>query len=610
MSLTGYRPTHSPATTRPGGDSNAFAISDIRRNDRDDGSIILNNAVSLPSPLPDVMERFDYWAAENPQTILMTEPEGDVRRALTYAEARNLSSGLADLLTARGLKSGDVVGVVAGAGCDHALVKLACLRAGLVHAPLSPTLVDTRSGNAKLETMLKICQPALILCEGKCVASLEHLEKPLAADVSCLADMVREACEMQGRPSAGPRERSRHSLDDEAAIYFTSGSTGNAKGVLITRRMISAVQAAIAAHWPFFVHHRPMIADWLPWHHVFGGLDNFFKMVWNGGTYHMRPTPTRATIEDTARFIAEVEPTVYVDVPFGIKLLLGQLENKPEFCAAFFSRLELIFFAGAGMDAETWSRLNRVLMRSKQHVRPSLRLASGYGSTEAGSTICLAHEEPGSPGEIGVPLPGHSLRLADVDGHMEIRVRGPNVSPGYIDEHGSIPMPLDELGFLKTGDVAAPVRPLHPELGLRFDGRVAEDFKLSNGTRVRVGALRQILLSACAPYLADVAIAGETRDFLGVLLFPSAATDGLEAEIRDRIFDKALADHNAQWPNSSMAIRRASVMAGLPNPEAGEVNDKGHLVQRTCLRNRAEDVDRLYARQPDASVLVPAMPRD
>lgn len=610
MSLTGHRPTLFPATTMPGGDRNAFAISDIRRNDRDDGSIILNNAVSLPSPLPDVMERFDHWAEQNPQSILMTEPGVEARRTLTYAEAGKLSTGLAALLIARGLKSGDVVGVVAGAGCDHALVKLACLRAGLVHAPLSPTLVDTGSGSEKLETMLKICQPALILCEEKCVSSLEHLENPLAAKVASLADVVREASDPPEHSGAVLADASHHNPDDKAAIYFTSGSTGNAKGVLITRRMIGAVQAAIAAHWPFFVHHRPMIADWLPWHHVFGGLDNFFKMVWNGGTYHIRPTPTKDTIEDTARFIAEVKPTIYVDVPFGIKLLLGQLENRPEFCTAFFARLELIFFAGAGMDSETWSRLNRVLLRSKADITPSLRLASGYGSTEAGSTICLAHEEPGSPGEIGVPLPGHSLRLADVDGHMEIRVRGPNVSPGYIDEHGSIPMPLDELGYLKTGDVAASVRPFQPELGLRFDGRVAEDFKLSNGTRVRVGALRQILLSTCSPYLADVAIAGETRDFLGVLLFPSAAADGLDDDSRARIFDRALADHNAQWPNSSMAIRRASIMPGLPDPEAGEVNDKGHLVQRRCLRNRAKDVDRLYAKQPDASVLVPTMPHD
>jgi len=607
MNLTRHRSTDDFKKGGAATSHNAFAVSDVRRHDRDDGSIILQNTVSLPSPLPDVLDQFDHWAASSGDAVLITEPNGDGRRSLTYGEAARLSYALAALLIERGCKFGDVVCVVAGAGCDHAAVKLACLRAGLIHAPLSPMLTATESGKSKLETMVQICQPAIILSEDACLSALQMFDAPSSVEVVSLSRLVNDAAGVIGKHSTLPDDRTRTAPEDSAAIYFTSGSTGNAKGVLITRRMIAAVQGAIAAHWPFFTHDRPVIADWLPWHHVFGGLDNFFKMVWNGGTYHVRSTPTPDTIAQTAALITDTEPTIYVDVPFGIKLLLEQLENHPGFRTAFFARLELIFFAGAGMDAETWSRLNRVVQQSSDVVRPSLRLASGYGSTEAGSTICLAHEQPGSPGEIGVPLPGHSLRLADVDGHMEIRVRGPNVSPGYIDAHGSIPMPLDELGFLKTGDVAAPVRPFHPELGLRFDGRVAEDFKLTNGTRVRVGALRQTLLTACAPYLADVAIAGETHDYLGVLLFPSHAAAELDSGSCASFFEKALADHNTQWPNSSMAIRRAIVMQGRPDPDAGEVNDKGHLVQRACLRNRQTDVERLYAKRPDTSVIVPAM---
>jgi feruloyl-CoA synthase len=587
---------------------NAFAVCDVRRQDCDDGSIILQNTVALPSPLPDVIDRFDHWAASSDTAVLITEPSDAGRRSLTYGDAARLSLALAALLIERGCKPGNVVCVVAGAGCDHAAVKLACLRAGLIHAPLSPSLTATESGLSKLQAMVQTCQPAIILAEDACLPALRKSEASSSVTVSSLTRLANDAAGVVGTHSTLPDDRTGTAPEDSAAIYFTSGSTGNAKGVLVTRRMIAAVQSAIAAHWPFLTHDRPQIADWLPWHHVFGGLDNFFKMVWNGGTYHVRPTPTPDTIAETAALITSTEPTIYVDVPFGIKLLLDQLESHPDFRTAFFARLELIFFAGAGMDAETWSRLNRVINQSSDVVRPTLRLASGYGSTEAGSTICLAHEQPGSPGEIGVPLPGHSLRLADVDGHMEIRVRGPNVSPGYIDAHGSIPMPLDELGFLKTGDVAAPVRPFHPELGLRFDGRVAEDFKLTNGTRVRVGALRQTLLTACAPYLADVAIAGETHDYLGVLLFPSHAATELDPVTCTRFFEKALADHNAQWPNSSMAVRRAIVIEGRPDPSAGEVNDKGHLVQRACLRNRQTDVERLYAKRPDRSVIVPAMP--
>lgn len=588
----------------------AFAVYNIRRHDRDDGSIILQNAVPLPSPLPDVMDRFDDWADASAETVFVSEPAAEGRRVLTYGEAKRISYCLSTRLRDVGCKRGDVVCVVAGAGCDHAAIKLACLRAGFIHAPLSPTLAGSKSGITKLQDMLQICQPAVILCNEASLPVVRGFDFVPSDKVLTLCELVREADNISVDRSAGPESETGNQLDDYAAIYFTSGSTGNAKGVIVTRRMISAVQSAIAAHWPFFSHERPVIADWLPWHHVFGGLDNFFKIVWNGGTYYIRATPTAETISDTAALIADTCPTIYIDVPFGIKLLLEKLENDPDFCTAFFSRLELIFFAGAGMDAETWSRLNRVLEQSAALIRPSLRLTSGYGSTESGSTICLAHEEPGSPGEIGVPLPGHSLRLADVDGHMEIRVRGPNVSPGYIDAHGSIPMPLDELGFLKTGDVAEPVRPFHPELGLRFDGRVAEDFKLTNGTRVRVGALRQTLLATCAPYLADVAIAGETQDYLAALLFPSPAARELDDRSLVRFFEKSLADHNIQWPNSSMAIRRAIVLNNPPDPEAGEVNDKGHLVQRRCLRNRHDQVERLYAKQPDAEVMVPLVPSE
>ena len=591
-----------------GRDGGAFAVCDIRRQDRDDGSIVLQNTLSLPTPLPDVIDRFDHWVKESPETILISEPVGETRRVVNYGDAARISTSLAAQLIKRGFKAGDVVCVVAGASCDHAVTKLACLRVGLVHAPLSASLGDTKSGRAKLQTMLQICQPVLVVSEDSCLSALQKFEQLHDVAKVSLSKLVAGAADASDLSLKLSEGRTAMTLDETAAIYFTSGSTGNAKGVLITRRMISAVQAAIAVHWPFFTHEQPIIADWLPWHHVFGGLDNFFKMVWNGGSYHIRSTPTHETISETAALIADTRPTIYVDVPFGIKLLLEQLENDANFCAAFFDRLELIFFAGAGMDGETWSRLNRLLQRSSEIVRPSLRLASGYGSTEAGSTICLAHEEPGSPGEIGVPLPGHTLRLADVEGHMEIRVRGPNVSPGYIDMNGSVPMSLDELCFLKTGDVAAPVRPFHPELGLRFDGRVAEDFKLTNGTRVRVGALRQMLLTACTPYLADVAIAGETHDYLGVMLFPSAAANELDAGAVGKFFQKRLTGHNAQWPNSSMAIRRAIVMEGPPDPDAGEVNDKGHLVQRKCLENRFSDVEQLFAKRPGKFVIIPGMP--
>ncbi len=588
-------------------DINAFARTDIRRHDSDDGGIILENALQPPSPAPDIIERLDRWALHDGGMALISEPVGAERHTLTYGEAAKSSSALAWMFIAMGLEPGDVVSVVAGAGCDHALVKFACLRAGLIHAPLSPALANSDSGRAKLSSRLQVCKPILVLTEDGILEDVRGLQAEAGPEVRSLSQFVASA--MSVRQADGPARQRMASIspEDTAAIYFTSGSTGDAKGVIITRSMISAVHGAIACHWPFLADHRPTMADWLPWHHVFGGLDNFFKMIWNGGAYHVRAAPAKENIDEAARFMAAIRPTVYVDVPFGIKLLLDQLENNDKISADFFSRLELIFFAGAGMDAATWSRLNGLVRRSANDVLPHLRIASGFGSTEAASTICLAHEAPGSPGEIGVPLPGNALRLVEVEGRTEMRIRGPIVSPGYIGAEGLIPMPLDEMGFLPTGDTGASVRPFHPELGLRFDGRAAEDFKLTNGTMVRVGALRHLLLAACAPHLADVAIAGEAQDHLAVLLFPGSASEGMETADLDKFFETALTEHNAQWPNRSMAIRCAAVMSAPANPDAGEVNDKGHLVQRKCLKNRQSDVDRLYAKQPDPSIIRPRL---
>ncbi|MDP6873082.1 MAG: AMP-binding protein [Alphaproteobacteria bacterium] len=615
MNETSIGPSEQHGNSAAGGESNgntsapqAFAQTDIRRYDCDDGSIILENALQPPSPVADIMDRLDHWAQQDGGMELISEPLGAERRTLTYGEAAESASALAGVFISMGLESGDVVSVVAGAGCDHALVKFACLRARLVHVPLSPTLANSDSGRAKLADRLHICKPSLVLTDDNTLEDVRGLQVETGPEVSSLSEFVASALKARQADSALRQRMASISPDDTAAIYFTSGSTGDAKGVIITRLMISAVHGAISCHWPFLAHHRPTMVDWLPWHHVFGGLDNFFKMIWNGGTYHVRAAPAKENIVEAARFMAATGPTVYVDVPFGIKLLLDQLEIDGETCGDFFSRLELIFFAGAGMDAETWSRLNALVRRSAGIVHPHLRIASGFGATEAASTICLAHEAPGSPAEIGVPLPGTALRLVEVEGRTEMRVRGPNVSPGYVGAEAIIPMPLDEMGFLRSGDVGASVHPSHPERGLKFDGRAAEDFKLTNGTMVKVGALRHLLLAACLPYLADVAIAGEARDYLSALLFPAPAADGMTAEKLDKFFEQALSEHNARWPNRSMAIRHAMVMSDQPSPDAGEVNDKGHLVQRKCLENRQSVIDRLYAEQPDPSMIRPHVP--
>jgi feruloyl-CoA synthase len=576
--------------------SRRLAHPDIERIDRPDGAILLRNRVGLPNaqdgPLPDILDRFDLWRAADGDAVLVSDADG--ANAATWAQVDRRSDAAAARLKGMGLAAGDVVAVCAGASVDHAVLKLACLKQGCVHAPLSPALAGSDFGRARLGELLKIARPRLILADETpgVVAALAPLAR------SPIHDLAEHAADSVNARFTRPA----HAPGDMAALYFTSGSTGAPKGVAITRRMIASNQAAYALHWPFLARRRPVLLDWLPWHHVFGGLDNFFKTVWNGGEYHVDRPPAPDRVAAMAARLRAVRPTVHINVPFGIALLLDRLDADRETREAFFARLELIFFAGAGMDAPTWARLRDAVAALDD---PPV-LVSGYGMTEAASTICLGLAPAEATAEIGFPLPGHTLRLVPVDGtagSWEIRVRGPNVAPHYVAGNDTAPLPLDAEGFLVTGDLARAIHAGAPERGLAFDGRLAEDFKLSTGTRVKTGALRHALLEACAPDLAEIAIAGEGRGHLAAILFARADTSD-PAALAARL-EAALVRHNEAQPGSSTAIRRAVIAAAPPDRAAGEINDKGHLMQRRTLANRADLVERLYGGHFRNTIVMP-----
>ncbi len=569
-----------------------LAPNRIECEDRPDGSILLHNRTALPDPLPDVLDRFDQWVADDPHATFISERIGGVVQSTSYEETDRISDALAGELGARGLAPGDRIAVIAGAGHRHAALKLACLKAGIVHVPLSPLLQSSGHGGARLTGLLATADPRLTFIQD---ASLPGGID--AGTVVQLDDMNIDTDGAYTRPALLP--------DDPAAVYFTSGSTGYPKGVSITRRMIASCQAAYGAHWPFLAARRPVLIDWLPWHHVFGGLDNFHKMIWYGGAYHVERPPGPDSMDAFAARIRDTRPTIHINVPYGIDLLLDHLEQDADTTAALFARLDLIFFAGAGMGAETWRRLQDAVAAGPHGPGGPPLVLSGYGATEAGSTICLGHEPAGRTDEIGLPLPGHSLRLAPVEDALEVRFMGPNVAPGYIATDGLVPLDADEDGYLRTGDLARALHDGAPEHGLCFDGRLAEDFKLTTGTRVKVGALRHALIATCAPDLEDVAIAGAGHDRLAVILFPTenACADDPKA-LHTRLME-ALSAHNAAMPGGSTAIFRAAISNTPPDRGAGEINEKGHLVQKTCLGNRAELVARLYREPPDPDLICP-----
>ncbi|MDH3739200.1 MAG: AMP-binding protein, partial [Alphaproteobacteria bacterium] len=298
-----------------------LAVPDIERTDRADGGILLRNRCALPEPLPDILNRFDFWVAENGGATMVSDDDGANIASRRVLDRRSdaAAARLNDLVP----RAASTIAVIAGASVDHAVLKLACHKAGLVHAALAPALVGSDFGRGRLADLLAIAKPALILADDRSNGIADALAPIATAPIHDIGDLT-------AGDGAAPFVRPPHAPGDAAALYFTSGSTGAPKGVTITRGMIASNQAAYTVHWPFLTRRPPVLLDWLPWHHVFGGLDNFYKMIWTGGEYHVDLPPDPTRIETMAARLREVRPTLHINVPFGIALLLDRLDIDPE----------------------------------------------------------------------------------------------------------------------------------------------------------------------------------------------------------------------------------------------------------------------------------------
>jgi feruloyl-CoA synthase len=579
-----------------------FAPALVVREPLDGGGFVLRSPTALgdvPRCAGDMLVR---WAREAPSRTFLAEREPGASggtnawRIVSYAETLAAVRRLGHELLERGLGPSKPLMILSGNSIDQALLTLAGMHVGVPVAPISPAYSVVSKDFAKLRTLASILGPAAVHATVSPAfdAAVAALRKD-GIDVPRIT-VPRDVTRLDGDATHPDVDAAfaRVSPDTIAKILFTSGSTGSPKGVVNTQRMLCSNQQAIATTWQFLADRPPVVVDWLPWSHTFGGNHNFFMVLWNGGTLFIdEGKPAPGAFDTTLRNLREVSPTIYFNVPRGFDLLVAKLEEDEALAASFFRDLDLVFYAAAALSQPTWERLEAV---SKKTRGSKVTMVSAWGSTETSPLVTQVHFEIDRAGVIGLPAPGCELAFvpSGSTGHkLEMRVKGPNVSPGYWKAGGGIePSARDERGFYPMGDAGRLDDEAHPEKGVVFDGRTAENFKLTSGTWVHVGELRIAAVGACAPLVADAVVTGHDRGDIGLLLFPSAEGQRhaeLAAELKRR-----LVAFNANRSGSSTCVARALVLEEPASIDAGEITDKGYINQRAVLDRRAALVDALY----------------
>ncbi len=584
------------------------------------GALVLRNSLPCPAYAATLTGRLDHWAREARDRVFLGErSETGEWRTVTYGAAGQRVADLASRILSLGLGAETPLMMLGANSINQGLVMLAAMRIGVPAAVISPAYARSGAHRDRLNQIVQVCRPGALYVDdprgiepGPDLANVPWFAGPGGGPgLMSLDDLDNSPAHQleEAVNSVGP--------DTTAKLLFTSGSTGGPKGVINTHRMMCSNQAALSAIWPFLEREPPRLVDWLPWNHTFGGNVCFNIALHHGGSLYIddgRPTPEH--VGRTLENIADIRPNLYFNVPAGYEAMLPELERNPSRAAAFLDRLQMIFSAGAALPSATRSRLQDLV---RDHRGSPVPVWTGWGSTETAPFATAVYFSTDQASNIGVPIPGVEIKLVPDGGKLEMRVRGPNVTPGYWRQTAVTAAAFDPEGYFHIGDAGRLADPARPEAGLLFEGRVAENFKLASGTWVDVGALRLAIIAAAGPMVRDAVIVGHDRLEVGALLVPdipacraalkaigveNAGAAVLENSVLMMMIQDRLRRHNAGQIGSSTRIGRFAFLPSPPSLEDGEITEKGYINQRAMIQNRATDIERLFASHASAESCV------
>jgi feruloyl-CoA synthase len=581
----------------------------VLREDRADGAIVLQSGYTHGPVARCTGDWLDQWADATPDALFLAERSGAGWRKVTYGAARDMVRTIAGHLLNRDLGPDRPVLIISGNSIDHALLSLAAQYVGIPVVPVAEQYALIPAAHGRLIHAADMVRPGLVYASDasqyaaaldlEIFAGVEKLSSmPGGSGATDLADLMR--------PGTGDVQTAADAVTPEtlAKILLTSGSTSDPKGVLTTQRMMTTNQAQVAACLPFLAKRPPRLVDWLPWNHTFGGSYNFNLVLANGGSMHLddgKPAP--GLFDRTRQNLAEISATISFNVPVGFAQLVTALKADKALRETYFADLDMIFYAGASLPQDIWMALEQLALDTCGQLP---LITTSWGLTETAPGVMISHEPAKGAGLVGVPMPGCTVKLVpDGDGRFDVRVKGDNVTPGYLNNPEKTQEAFDGEGYFITGDAMQLVDPADADRGLMFDGRISENFKLMTGTWVRASQLRLDVLAALAPLAQDVVITGEDRSEVGVMILPNRAAiaaqgwtmteaEGvitcapLQEELGRRL--SALAAQSDQSTHVSCAL----VLSEPASMAEGEATAKGNINFPKFLRRRADLVDQLY----------------